>query len=136
MDIQEIVAGIGSSQALQDVAGRMGVPPEQAQAMLGGVLEHMAGDGPLEGMAETVAGRVGVEPAQVQAFLPAVMGLLQGHQANAAEGTAGVLGSLMSSLQGSAVGGLLSGLDANKDGSIVDEAVGLAKGLFGRPKAT
>jgi hypothetical protein len=37
----------------------------------------------------------------------------------------------MGSLQSSPIGGLLSGLDANKDGSIVDEALGMVKGLFG-----
>ncbi|MDP3173380.1 MAG: hypothetical protein Q8M88_02965 [Phenylobacterium sp.] len=32
--------------------------------------------------------------------------------------------------QGSPIGGLLSGLDANKNGSIVDDAMGMMKGLF------
>jgi hypothetical protein len=132
MDIQEIVAGIGASGALQDTAARLGMSPDQAQSALQGVLEHVSAGRPLEGMAENVAGRVGVDPAQVQQFLPSVMGLLQNHADNAGEGVQATLAGLMSSLQGSPFGGLLSGLDANKDGSIADEAIGLVKGLFHR----
>jgi hypothetical protein len=132
MDIAEIVAGLGSGQALQDVAAKVGVPPDQAQAMLQGVLEHVSAGAPLEGMAETVAGRAGVDPGIVQHFLPQVMDLLQGHSENASEGVQGVLGSLMGSLQGGGFAALLSVLDANQNGSITDEAMGLAQGLFKR----
>lgn len=100
--------------------------------MLQGVLEHVSAGAPLEGMAETVAGRAGVDPGIVQQFLPQVMGLLQGHSENASAGVQGVLGSLMGSLQGGGFAALLSGLDANQNGSIADEAVGLAEGLFKR----
>jgi hypothetical protein len=132
MDIQEIVAGIGASSALQDVAGKFGLSPDQAQSTLQGVLEHVSAGQPLDGMAESVAQRAGVDPAQVQQFLPNVMGLLQGHADNAGEGVHATLSGLISSLQNSAAGGLLSGLGANKDGSVADEAIGLVKGLFDR----
>ena len=131
MDIQEIAAGIGSGQALQDVAGKLGLSPDQAQTALHGVLEHVSNGGPMEGMAEGVAARAGISPEQVQQFLPSVMGLLQGHSENASEGVQTALSGIMGSLQNSPLGGLLSGFDANKDGSVADEALGLAKGLFG-----
>jgi hypothetical protein len=132
MDIQEIVAGIGASDALQNGAGKLGISTDQAQSTLQSVLEHVSSGQSLEGMAESIAGRVGLDPSQVQQFLPNVMGLLQGHADNAEEGVQNALGGLMSSLQGSPIGGLLSGLDGNGDGSIADEAVGLVKGLFDR----
>ena len=131
MDIQEIAAGIGSSAALQSVAQRLGMTPDQAQSVLQGVLQHASTGGSVEGMAEDVAANTGVPPAQVQQFLPEVMGLLEGHAQNAPEGVLAGLSGLMGSLQGSPFGGLLSGLDANKDGSIVDDVLGMAKGLFG-----
>lgn len=131
MDIQEIVSGIGSSQALQDAAAKAGVDPSQAQSMLQGVLEHVNSGGEVEGMAEGVAAKIGVDPSMVQQFLPSVMGLLQGHSENASEGVQGVLGALINNLQGSSAGGVLSALDANKDGSIADEAMEMVKGLFG-----
>lgn len=131
MDIQEIVAGIGSSGALQQAAGKAGVSPDQAQALLAGVLEHVSAGQPMEGVIGGLAARAGVDPAQVEQFLPSVMGLLQDHRENAPEGVQTTLSGLMGALQGSPVAGLLAGLDANKDGSVVDDAVGLVKGLFG-----
>lgn len=131
MDIQEIVAGIGSSSALQEVAAKVGMTPDQAQTALQGVLQHVSAGDPMEGMVEGVAAKAGVDATTVQQFLPNVMGLLQGHAANATEGVQATLGGLMGSLQNSPFGGLLSGLDANKDGSVVDEALGMVKGLFG-----
>jgi hypothetical protein len=113
MDIQEIVAGIGSSDALNTAASQAGLDPTQAQAALHGVLEHFTNGGSLEGLAETVAGRAGISADQVQAFLPQVLPLLQGHSENASEGVQSVLGGVISSLSGG--GGL----------------AGLAKGLFG-----
>lgn len=131
MDIGEIVAGIGSSSALQDVAGKVGISPDQAQAAIQGVLQHVSSGESMEGLVESVAAKAGLDPAQVQQFLPSVMGLLQGHADNASEGVQSTLTGIMGSLQNSPMGGLLSGLDANKDGSVVDEAMGLVKGLFG-----
>lgn len=131
MDIGEIVAGIGSSSALQDVAGKVGISPDQAQAAIQGVLQHVSSGESMEGLVESVAAKAGLDPAQVQQFLPSVMGLLQGHADNASEGVQSTLTGIMGSLQNSPMGGLLSGLDTNKDGSVVDEAMGLVKGLFG-----
>ncbi|MDP3659462.1 hypothetical protein [Phenylobacterium sp.] len=131
MDIQEIAAGIGSSQALRDVAGKLGISPEQAQTTLQGVLQHLSSGGQMESMVEGVAAKAGISAATVQQFLPSIMGLLQGHSENASEGVQAALTGVIGSLQGSPIGGLLSGLDANKDGSIVDDAMGMMKGLFG-----
>jgi hypothetical protein len=131
MDIREIVAGIGSSSALQEAAAKIGISPDQAQSALQGVLQHVSSEQPMDGMVENVAARTGIDPAQVQQFLPSIMGLLQGHAENATEGVQGTVSGLLGSLQGSPIGGLLSGFDANKDGSVVDDALGMVKGLFG-----
>lgn len=131
MNIQEIVAGIGSNSALQAAAGKAGISPDQAQAALQGVLEHVSAGQPADGVVESVAARAGIDPAQVQQVLPSILGALQQHAANAPEGAGGGLSGLLGSLQSSPLGGLLAGLDANKDGSVVDDALGMVKGLFG-----
>jgi hypothetical protein len=128
MDIQEIVAGIGSSDALRGVAERVGLSPDQAQGALQGVIEHVTAGRPLEGMVEGVAAKVGAAPDQVQQLLPNVMGLLQGHAENASEGVQGMLGGLMGSLQNSPAASLL-GHGEGEAGSVLQ---GLAGGLFGK----
>lgn len=45
MSFQELLSGLGSSEALTQAAGRVGLSPDQAQDALHGVLEHMNGEG-------------------------------------------------------------------------------------------
>jgi hypothetical protein len=128
MDIQEIVAGIGSSDALKGVAAKIGMSQDQAQGALQGVIEHVTAGHPLDGMVEGVAARVGANPDQVQQLLPNVMGLLQGHAENASEGVQGMLGGLMGSLQNSPAASLLGQAeDEHRSG-----LGGLIGGLFGK----
>jgi hypothetical protein len=122
VDIQEIVAGIASSDAIKSAAARVGVDPAQAESVLQGVMEHVDAGGSLEGMVESVASKTGIDPATVKAFLPHVMPLLQGHAANASEGAQGMLGGLVGSL-----GGMLGG---SGDNQAVNAAEGLLGGLF------
>ncbi len=128
MDIQEIVSGIGSSDALKGIAAKVGLSPDQAQGALQGVIEHVTAGQPLEGMVDGVAAKVGASPDQVQQFLPNVMGLLQGHAENASEGVQGMLGGLMDSLHGSPAASLLE----QREGGIGSTLQGLVGGLFGK----
>ena len=128
MDIQEIVAGIGSSDALKGVAARIGMSPDQAQGALQGVIEHVTEGRPMEGMVEGVAAKVGAEPDQVQQLLPNVMGLLQGHAENASEGVQGMLGGLMDSLHDSPAASMLE----QGEGQTGFGLQGLIGGLFGK----
>jgi hypothetical protein len=128
MDIQEIVAGIGSSGALNGVAAKVGMSPDQAQGALQGVIEHVTEGRPLDGMVEGVAAKVGAQPDQVQQFLPSVMGLLQGHAENADEGVQGMLGGIMGELQHSPAASML-GQGEGQGGSALQ---GLIGGLFGK----
>jgi hypothetical protein len=128
MNIQEIVAGIGSSDALKGVASRIGLSPDQAQGALQGVIEHVTAGQPLEGMVEGVAAKTGVAPDLVQQLLPNVMGLLQGHAENASEGVQGMLGGLMDSLHSSPAASLLE----HGEGQAGSGLSGLIGGLFGK----
>ena len=132
MDIQEIVSGIGSSDALKGIADKLGLDPEQAQGALQGVIEHVSGGNPLEGMVEGVASKVGIDPAQVQQLLPSVLPLLQGHADNASEGVQGMLGGLLGSLQNSPIASLLGHGDGQGEGA--EALQGLVGGLLGGHK--
>jgi hypothetical protein len=128
MDIQEIVSGIGASDALKGVAARIGLSPDQAQSALQGVIEHVTAGHTAEGLVEGVAARVGADPEQGQQLLPHVMGLLQGHSENAAEGVQGMLGGLMGALRNAPAAGVL-GQGEGEGGSALR---GLVGGLFGK----
>jgi hypothetical protein len=135
MDIQDIVAGLGSNPGLRDLAGKFGISPDQAQSALQGVLAHLDDGGSIETMAESVAAKAGLDPALVQKLLPDVTGLLQGHVEGASADVQSALSGVLGSLRGSPFGDLLAGLDADKDGSLVDEAMGTMKGMFGGKNA-
>jgi hypothetical protein len=129
MDIQEIVSGIASSDALKGLAEKIGLSPDQAQGALQGVIEHVTAENPLEGMVEGVASKVGVPPEQVQQLLPHVLGLLQGHADNASEGVQGMLGGLLGSMQNSPLAGLLGHGEGQGEGASALE--GLVGNLLG-----
>lgn len=122
MNIQEILAGIGSSGALASAAGNAGLTAPQAHATLQSVAEHVDGGGGIEGMAEAVAAKVGITPDQVRAFLPYVLPLLQQHAQAAPASAQGGLGALLGSL-----GGVLGGTAAGGSG-----LSGIVDGLFSR----
>lgn len=130
MDIKEIAAGLGSSDALKEAAGKVGIDPAQAQNVVQGVLEHVTGGGGIEGLVASIAAKLGIDPGLIEKFLPHVMPLLQGHSENAAEGMQGMLGGLMGS-----VGGLLGAAaqgGAAEQGSAAGGALDMIKGLFGK----
>ncbi len=120
MDIQSIVSSIASSPALEAAAAKVGVTPEQAQAMLHGVLTHVDNGGAAETAAAPVAVKTGIDPELVQRFLPMIAPLLVRHAQNVPAGAEGGLGGLLGALGGLEGGGGAGGL------------AGLAEGLFGQ----
>lgn len=120
MDIQSIVSAIASSPALEAVAAKVGVTPEQAQAMLHGVLTHIDNGGAAETAAAPVAAKTGIDPGLVQRFLPMIAPLLAGHARNAPAEAQGGLGGLLGALGSLEGGGGAGGL------------AGLAEGLLGQ----
>ncbi len=105
MDIESMVAGLGSSGALAHAASEAGLAPNQAEAAIRGVADHVGGGGGAEGMVEAVAARAGLDPSQVQAFLPHVLPLLQQHAQATPGGAQGEFGALLGSLSGMTGGG-------------------------------
>lgn len=123
---------------LDDLGGLFGGAATGAAGA--GILKHVLGDkqqAVAAGLGQTTGLDAGKAGALLAMLAPVVMGALgktQRSQGLDAGGLASMLGQQASALnaQGGAVGGLLSMLDANKDGSVVDDVLGMASKLFGR----
>jgi hypothetical protein len=120
---------------LDDVLGFLG---NGGMANGAGILGHVLGDqrGAIE---QGVAQASGLEPSAAGSLLetvaPLVMGLLgrtQQQQGLDADGLAGLLGGQSSGTAGTVLGLLNTFLDADKDGSAVDDLLGMAGRLFSR----
>lgn len=129
MDINDIIAGVSQNPALAETIGKLGIDPAMAQTALSGVLGQLSQGGDITQIASGVAESAGLDVSQVMALLPGLVSALQGH----AGGAGGdLITSLLGQLQGGQFGDVLAMLDTNKDGSVVDDALNLVKGLFSR----
>jgi hypothetical protein len=129
MDLNDIIAGVAKNPALAETIGNLGIDPAMAQAALGGVLSQLSQGQDVSKIAASVAESSGLDVSQILALLPGVVAALQGH----AGGAGGdIVTGLLSKLQGGQFGDVLAMLDTNKDGSVVDDALNLVKGLFSR----
>jgi hypothetical protein len=120
---------------LDDVVGALG--NAQTGAAGAGILKHVLG-GNQSNVAEGVAKASGLDPAKAGALLtmlaPLVMGALGKAQRSGgldAGGLATMLGQEKQRLP-AAAGGLLSMLDRDGDGSIVDDVLGMAGTFLGK----
>ena len=129
MDINDIIASVSQNPALAETIGKLGIDPAMAQTALSGVLGQLSQGGDITQIASGVAESAGLEVSQLMALLPGLVSALQGH----AGGAGGdLINSLLGQLQGGQFGDVLAMLDTNKDGSVVDDALNLVKGLFSR----
>lgn len=127
MDLNDIIAGVARNPALAETIGKMGIDPAMAETALNGVLSQLSQGRDVSQIAAGVAETSGLDVSQVLALLPGVVTALQGH-----EGGGDLVAGLLGKLQGGQFGDVLAMLDANKDGSVVDDALNLVKGLFSR----
>jgi hypothetical protein len=100
MNLSDLMANIGGSDALKQIADRAGLSQDQAQDAAHGILDHLTNGGAANEVVETVAARIGVSPDQIQSLLPQVLPLLQAHADSAAGEGEGMLGGLMGRLKG------------------------------------
>lgn len=127
MGINDIIAGVSQNPAVAEAVGKLGIDPAMAQNALGGVLSQLSQGQDVSQIASGVAEATGLDVSQILALLPGVVSALQGH-----EGGGDLVTGLLSKLQGGQFGDVLAMLDTNKDGSVVDDALNLVKGLFSR----
>lgn len=129
MDINDLIAGVGQHSAITDTISRLGIDPALAQSALGAVLSQVSQGKDVSQIASAAAGSSGLDISQVLALMPGIIAALQG-QAGGAGGD--LVTGLLKQLQGGQFGDVLAMLDTNKDGSVVDDALNLMKGLFSR----
>jgi hypothetical protein len=129
MDINDIIAGVSQNPALAETIGKLGIDPAMAQTALSDALNQLSQGGDITQIASGVAESAGLEVSQVMALLPGAVSALQEH---AGDLGGDLVGNLLGQLQGGQFGDLLAMLDTNKDGGVVDDALNLVKGLFGR----
>lgn len=129
MDINSIISGVSGNPAVSEIIGKLGIDPAAAQTALAGVLSQVSEGKDVSQIASGVAESTGLDVSQILALLPGVVSALQGQ-----EGGAGgdLVAGLLGKLQDGQFGDVLAMLDTNKDGSVVDDALNLVKGLFGR----
>jgi hypothetical protein len=127
MNINDIIAGVSQNPALAETIGKLGIEPERAQSALSGVLSQLSEGHDVTQIASGIAESAGLEISQVMALLPGAVAALQG-QVGGAGGD--LVTGLLGKLQGGQFGDVLASLDANNDGSVVDDAVNLVKGFL------
>jgi hypothetical protein len=98
---------------VDDIAAKLGLPADQAKAMLSGLSDKLQNGGDLTQTLTETAAKFGVSPETLQSL-------------TAADGP---LGGIMAKIGGA--GGLLGGLDKDGDGNPLNDIAGMAKGLFG-----
>lgn len=127
MNADALIAQMNQSGSLASLAEKLGAPSDMVARIAHAAASHaQADDADIEQLASRVAGSTGFDLAQIQGMLPMLLTGMRDH-AGAIEGAlGGVLG------KGSSLAAMLSSLDADKDGSLVDDAMGLVGGLFGK----
>jgi hypothetical protein len=112
MDIAAIINQFGGMAKVQEVAAQSGIAPDMIGSVMAAIGQHhAAGVTDPAALAASSAASAGIDPGMMMTML---QGLL------ASGGTAGLMGMATSML------------DANKDGSVVDDLMGMAGKLFGR----
>ncbi|MBA4747142.1 MAG: hypothetical protein H2056_00355 [Sphingopyxis sp.] len=101
---------------VDDIAAKLGLPADQAKAMLSGLTEKLQSGGDLTQTLTDTAANFGVSPEKLQSLT----------------GSDGPLGGIMEKLGGA--GGMLSALDKDGDGNPINDIADMAKGLFGGNK--
>ncbi len=123
MNVQDILAQLGGADALKDLGAKFGLSPEDAMKGATGLLENAQVGDPMQ-VAQTAAAKTGLDVGALAAMLPGLMAMLGG--------AGGMAEQLSKTLMASPLGGLLAGIDKDKDGNIVEDIVDMAGGLFGK----
>lgn len=134
MDLSSIVQQVQSAGGIGALAEKLGLSHEDTQKVAAAAAEHVDGGTTDAGeLASKIASSTGLDVSAIQNILPGLLGGLQSHAGNLGDAAQSAFSSLLG--QNSMLQGLLSGLDKNKDGSIVDDALGMVKGMFGGNKS-
>lgn len=123
MNVQEVIAQLGGVDGLKELGAKFGLSPEDAVNGAQGLLENASAGDPQQ-VAQAAAAKTGLDANALVAMLPGLLAMLGG--------AGGVAEQASKMLMGSPLGGLLAGIDKDKDGNIIEDLADLAGGLFGK----
>lgn len=126
MNIQDIIAQLGGADGLKDLGAKFGLSPEQTAQAAQGLLEHATQGGAADPaqIAQAAAQKTGLDLGALQGMLPGLMGMMGG--------AGGMAEQLSKQLSAGPLGGVLSMIDKDKDGNVVEDIIDMAGGLFGK----
>jgi hypothetical protein len=134
MDLSAIVQQLQGAGGLGALAEKLGLSPDQTHQVAASAAQHVdAGTSDAAELAQKVAQSTGLDAGAITSMLPGLLGGLQSHAGGLGEAAQNAINGLVGN--NSMLKGLLAGLDKDKDGSVVDDAVDLVKGLFGDKSA-
>lgn len=123
MNIQEIITQLGGADGLKDLGAKFGLNPDDALKAAHGLLEH-ANAGDPAAVTQAAAAKTGIDVGALGGMLPGLMGMLGG--------AGGIAEQFSKQLSAGPLGGVMSMIDKDKDGNVVEDIIDLAGGLFGK----
>jgi hypothetical protein len=123
MNIQDILTQLGGANGLKDLGAKVGLNPDDAVKAVTGLLEHAQAGDPQQ-VAQAAAAKTGIDAGALAGMLPGLMGMLGG--------AGGMAEQLSKQLSAGPLGGVMSMIDKDKDGNVVEDIIDLAGGLFGK----
>jgi hypothetical protein len=123
MNFQEIITQLGGADGLKDLGAKFGLNPDDALKGVQGLLEN-ANAGDPAAVAQAAAANTGIDAGALAGMLPGLMGMLGG--------AGGLAEQFSKQLTAGPLGGLVSMIDKDKDGNVVEDIIDLAGGLFGK----
>lgn len=125
MNIQDIITQLGGADGLKDLGAKFGLSPEQTAQAAQGLLEQAtAGGADPAQIAQAAAQKTGIDMGALQGMLPGLMGMMGG--------AGGMAEQLSKQLSAGPLGGVLSMIDKDEDGNVVEDIIDMAGGLFGK----
>lgn len=121
MGILDGLLGGNGNIDLADLAGKIGIAPDELKNGAESLLSKLAGGNDAASAAQSTAAETGLPLDKLQALLPALASSFGHADVN------GLLGSLQEK-----AGGLLGAFDKDGDGNPLNDLAGMAKGLFGK----
>lgn len=120
MSLASLLSDLTQPDALSNLTEKLGVSPEIAQKLLSSVATHAdAGVNNAEDLSQKVATATGLDSTQINAMLPNIVDYFKTQGGRLGDNAQGLLNTVLG--PNTQLGSALSGLDANGDGSIVDD---------------
>jgi hypothetical protein len=123
MNVQDILAQLGGVDGLKDLGAKVGLNPDDALKAAQGLLENAQAGDP-QAVAQAAAEKTGLDLGAISGMLPGLMGMMGG--------AGGLAEQFSKQLTQGPLGGLVSMIDKDKDGNVVEDIIDLAGGLFGK----